>query len=372
MMRIDPVIVGVLLLSTARLATAAGQYVVTSIDYPGFGGTTIVTGTNDSGRIVGGFSVPGTPYAYGFSEIGGKYSLLPSAPCQRSRCETTPLTINSRGDIAGEFSDDLQHRAVFVIRKGALQLIDVPSSSDLALLGGLNERGDVVGYFQTDSGVVRMFLYSGTSVSQPPVPADFVDVAPKGINNSGQITGIYDDANGLHGFVAKRGKFTRINVPGALATSPAAINEPGDIIGSYSVVVQPGVLVQRGFLFARGSFANIDVPGGKNTLPTVLNNSGTIGGTFEDPALPAPFNTVAFVLQNGKYTRLPLPGAAESVGGIAASGEVVGTYFDPGCPVSCSVHGFRATPTEGQNQQQGQFSNASPAENLPNIGSRIR
>jgi hypothetical protein len=94
-----------------------------------------------------------------------------------------------------------------------------------------------------------------------------------------------------------------------------------------------------------------------------LNNAGTIAGTFEDPALPAPFNTAAFVLEHGKYTRLPLPGAAESVAGISASGEVIGTYFDPGCPVSCSVHGFRAAPTAGQNQQQhGQFSNPPPAE----------
>jgi uncharacterized membrane protein len=345
-----PVIVGVVLLWASHAATAAGQYTVTSIDYPGFRGTTIVTGINNAGRTVGGFSVPGTGYAYGFSESGGKYSLLPSAPCQRSRCETTPLAINSRGDIAGEFSDDLQHRTVFVIRKGALQLINVPSSSDLALLGGLNDRGDVVGYFQTDSGVVRMFLYSGTTVSQPAVPADFVDVAPKGINNSGQITGIYDDAKGLHGFVAKQGRFTRIDVPGAATTSPAAINEPGDIIGSYSVAVRPGIVVQRGFLLSHGKLADIDVPGGTNTLPSVLNNARTISGIFENPALAPPFNTGAFVLQNGKYIRLALPGAAESVGGITASGEVVGTYFDPGCPVSCSVHGFRATPADGQNQ----------------------
>lgn len=344
MMRTDTVIVGVLLLSAAHVASAARKYVVTSIDYPGFRGTTIVTGVNNSGRTVGGFSVPGTAYAYGFTESAGRYSLLPSAPCQRSRCETTPLAINSRGDIAGEFSDDLQHRAVFVIRKGALQVIDVPSLSGLALLGGLNERGDVVGYFQTDSGVVRMFIYSGTTVSEPPVPVDFVDVAPKGINNSGQITGSYDDAKGLHGFVTKRGKFTRIDVPGALATSPVALNEPGDIIGSYSVAALPGIFIQRGFLLAHGRLTNIDVPGGTNTLPSVLNNAGTVAGTFENPALPAPFNTGAFVLQKGKYTLLPLPGAAESVAGISASGEVVGTYFDSTCPASCSVHGFRATP----------------------------
>jgi uncharacterized membrane protein len=343
-MRVNPLIVGMMLLSTARISLGAGQYVITPIDYPGFRGTTIVTGVNNAGRTVGGFSVPGTAYAYGFSELAGNYSVLPSAPCQRSRCETTPLAINSRGDIAGEFSDDLQHRSVFVIRKGVLQLIDVPSSSELALLGGLNERGDVVGYFQTDSGVVRMFIYSGSTVSQPPVPADFVDVAPKGINNSGEVTGSYDNAKGLHGFVVKHGKFTRFDVPGALATTPAALNELGDVIGSYSLAAQGGIVIQRGFLLTHGKLVNIDVPGGSNTLPSALNNAGTIVGTFENPALQPPFNTGAFVLQKGKYTRLPLPGAAESVGGITASGEVVGTYFDSGCPVSCSVHGFIARP----------------------------
>ena len=343
MMRTGPMIAGVLLLSAARVGSAAEQYVVTAIDYPGFKGTTIVTGANDGGRIVGGFSVPGTSYAYGFSQFEGKYSLLPSAPCQRSRCETTPLAINSRGDVAGEFSDDIQHRAVFLIHKGALRLLEVPSSSGLALLGGLNEHGDVVGYFQTDSGRIRMFLYDGTTVSEPAVPADFLDVTAKGINDSGQITGSYDDAKGLHGFVAKRGKYTRFDVPGALATSPAAINERGDITGSYSVNAQPGIVIQRGFLLTHGRIASVDVPGGANTLPSALNEAGTIAGTFTDPALRPPFNTAAFVFQKGKYTRLPLPGAAESVAGMTASGEVVGTYFDPGCPVSCSVHGFRAT-----------------------------
>lgn len=354
-MRTRPVIIGVLLLWASYAALADTQYIVTSIDYPGFRGTTIVTGANDAGRIVGGFSVPGTQYAYGFSEIGGKYSLLPSAPCLQSRCETTPLAINSRGDIAGEFSDDIQHRAVFVIRKGALQLVSIPSSSDLAILGGLNERGDIVGYFQTDSGVVRMFLYSGTTFIQPAVPADFVDVAAMAINNRGDITGSYDDAKGLHGFISRKGRFTRIDVPGGFATSPVAINSSGDIAGSYSVAGGPGAPVQRGFLLAHGRLLNIDVPGGANTLPSALNDAGTIVGTFENPAIPRPFNTSAFVFQHGGYTRLPLPGAVESVGGITASGEVIGTYFDAGCPVNCSVHGFRAAPpgnSQGNNQNQ--------------------
>lgn len=347
-MRSYSMIIGIGLLWASQAIQAepgqSGQYTVTPIDFPGSAGTTMVTGTNDGGAVIGGFT-SSSQHTRGFIRLLGIYSWLPSPACKTAVCDTTPLAINSLGDIAGEFSDDVQHRAVFVIRGGLLlQLIGIPSSSNVALLGGLNDRGDVVGFFQTDSGVIRMFEYSGLKLSVPAVPADFVDVAAKGINNSGQITGSYDNATGLHGFLDTRGTFTRLDVPGGLDTSPVAMNNSGDLAGNYSVLSSAGVSVQRGFLFTRGQYTNVDFPGGANTLPSALNNAGTVAGTYEDPAVPAPFNTNAFVFQRGKYVRLPLPGAAQSVGAINSHGEVVGTYFDPGCPFSCTVHGFRATP----------------------------
>ena len=88
------------------------SYRVTTIDYPGFRGTTSVTGISDSERVIGAFSAPATQFTYGFVEFRGGFSLLPTAPCESAHCDTTPLAINSRGDVAGEFSPDATHRSV--------------------------------------------------------------------------------------------------------------------------------------------------------------------------------------------------------------------------------------------------------------------
>ncbi len=323
---------------------AIQQYAIETIDYPGFQGTTVAAAINDAGRIVGAFSVPGTQDSYGFSYWHGAFALLPSAACQTAHCEMNPLAINSRGDIAGEFSDSIDHRAVFIIRDGTLQqLISIPRSADLAILGGLNEHGDVVGYFQADTGKICMFLYRDAVLSEPAIPADFVDVVATGINNRGQIAGSYDDARGLHGFIEKNGLFNRIDVPGAVETRVAAINETGDVVGSYAVREATEAIVQHGFLLSHGTLVTIDVPGGTNTLPSVLADDGTVAGTFENPAGMAPFNTEGFVFSKGTYSHLNVPGSVQGVSGISRSGEVVGAYFDSNCPTDCSIHGFIAT-----------------------------
>ncbi|MBV8742961.1 MAG: hypothetical protein JOZ12_14325 [Sinobacteraceae bacterium] len=334
--------VAVLATVLAPAVTSAAQYTVTTVDYPGFAGYTMVNGINDAGRVVGDFSIPGTQLTYGFSRSGAPFSLLPSVPCTTPVCETTPLAINARGDVAGEFSNNVAHRQVFLIHAGVLQLIAIPSTSQLALFGGLNERGDVAGYFQTNRGPIHMFTYSKSVFTDIPVPSDFVDVTATGINNGGDITGAYDDARGLHGFIDKKGRFTRFDFPGGINTRPEAINEPGDIVGSYAT--GPGGTVLHGFLLSHGKFASVDFPGGVNTMPSVISNDRTITGMYQSPQLAAPFNTRAFVLQKGSYVSLPLPGAAMTVSGMNASGAIVGSYFDPSCPVNCRVHGFLATP----------------------------
>jgi hypothetical protein len=321
-------------------------YSVATIDYPGFRGTTTVNGVSDSERVVGAFTAPATQFGYGFLEFHGQFSLLPSGPCRSAHCDTTPLAVNSSGEIAGEFSEDPTHRSVFVIHGPLLLMIPVPSTRNLAILGGLNERGDVVGFFQTNAGPIRTFLYGGLLTSVLAVPAGFTDMAGRAINNSGQITGSVDDSKGLHGFAVTRGKFSRFDFPGGLNTSPVAINNPGDVVGTYNLASSSPTPVQHGFLMVRGGFTRVDFPGGLNTMPSALNDSDVVVGTYENPAIRPPFNTSAFVYQRGKFTRLPLPGAVENVGGISSSGIIVGTYFDAGCPVSCSVHGFTATPSK--------------------------
>lgn len=319
-------------------------YSVATIDYPGFRGTTTVSGVSDSALVVGAFTVPSTQFGYGFREFRGRFSLLPSASCRGAHCDTTPLAVNSQGTIAGEFSEDPTHRSVFVIHGPLLLMIPVPSTRNLSIFGGLNERGEVVGFFQTNTGPIRTFLYDGLLTSVLPAPAGVTDMAGRAINNGRQITGSFDDAKGLHGFLQTRGQFTRFDVPGGSNTNPVAINNSGDVAGTFTTPSASPTPPQHGFLMVRGRFTRLDFPGGLNTAAAALNDSQTVAGTYENPAARPPFNTGAFVYRQGRYTRLPVPGAVESVGAISSSGVVVGTYFDPGCPVRCSVHGFQATP----------------------------
>jgi hypothetical protein len=54
------------------------------------------------------------------------------------------------------------------------------------------------------------------------------------INPQGDIAGSYIDSSGnTHGFVLSKGKFTTIDVPGAVLTEASGINPRGDIVGDY-------------------------------------------------------------------------------------------------------------------------------------------
>lgn len=50
------------------------------------------------------------------------------------------------------------------------------------------------------------------------------------INDTGQITGAYDDADGHHGFLLQRGRWTRIDAPGRMATDAWGSNDRGQIV----------------------------------------------------------------------------------------------------------------------------------------------
>jgi hypothetical protein len=85
---------------------------------------------------------------------------------------------------------------------------------------------------------------------------------PIGINDRGQIVGYYDDADGLHGFLRKKdGRFSRIDFPGARATEAFKINNRGQVVGLYDETTPFDFADGRGFLLDQGRFTRIDVPG---------------------------------------------------------------------------------------------------------------
>jgi len=138
---------------------------------------------------------------------------------------------------------------------------------------------------------------------------------------------------GLTGPAQAQYTFATLDVPGAQVTEAFGINQAGQIVGVYQLVVG-GVL--HGFLLdVDGTYTTIDVPGATFTLALGINDAGQIVGYYSNPAIHG------FVLDvDGSYTTLDVPGGSGTQAyRINSLGQIVGQYAAGG-----RIHGFLATP----------------------------
>jgi N-acetylglucosamine-6-sulfatase len=138
------------------------------------------------------------------------------------------------------------------------------------------------------------------------------------INDSGNIVGSYTAGGTTHGFLLEGGGYTTIDVPGATSTVATGINDPGQIVGSYTLGG-----VTHAFLFSRGAFTTFDVPGASFTMPRGINDAGDIVGEYRSGGVAH-----GFLFSGGAYTTIDVPGATFTAyaSGINGPGEVVGRF----------------------------------------------
>lgn len=106
--------------------------------------------------------------------------------------------------------------------------------------------------------------------------------APFGINDLDVIVGTYSDTTGIHGFIYRDGIVTTLNDPLGPNTGATGINNRGQIVGSYNSG-NPGEPGSSGFLYSQGVFITIDDPLGTfGTMPNAINDRGEIVGTYID------------------------------------------------------------------------------------------
>ena len=143
-----------------------------------------------------------------------------------------------------------------------------------------------------------------------------------GINARGVVVGEYTDSAGkVHGFRWDRGRFTTVDIPGAALTSVADINSGGQMVGVYA---DPTGAV-HGFLLDGRDLLTVDVPGVAVTFPFGINDRRDIVGfTFSDPAAPP---AGAFLRRKGTFTSVAVPGAARTTATeIGNHGQIIGSY----------------------------------------------
>jgi probable HAF family extracellular repeat protein len=127
-------------------------------------------------------------------------------------------------------------------------------------------------------------------------------------------------------------KFTTTNVPGAIQTTPAGVNNAGVSVGQY----EDRSKVFHGYLLDGKRLTTLDDPKGSNTVCANLNPNGEISivGAYTNSM----GNSVGFLHHEGEFTDIPGPaGATASAAyGINDSGAIVGFYKDS----SGVTHGF--------------------------------
>lgn len=149
------------------------------------------------------------------------------------------------------------------------------------------------------------------------------DTEATAMTPSGDIVGRYFNPDGSHhGFLLHRGRFSSIDVPGAVLTDVQYINESGVILGYYN-----DGQFNHGFRLSQGRFSIIDDPGFQNTIAAGIGPDGDIVGGVSGNS-GTEFR--GFLLRRGIFSSIDFPGTSVAFqeATMIASGRIVGGYLD--------------------------------------------
>ena len=260
------------------------------------------------------FSVTTKANADGFSLSGTSFTILnvPGAYSIPGTNSTVATGINDVGQIVGYYRDGttFDYRG-FVYTAGTFSVLDFPGGS--TSLSGINNSGQIVG-----DSLSGGFLYSGGTITATSGPGG-IALDPRGINNNGQIVGSFVDSTGGHGFIQTGSSFIPLTFPGAITTVALGINDSGEVVGSYTT---PGN--EFGFLYSGGTFSTIICPGSIGGDALGINNSGAIVG---DCLAGGHLNGFLYTSGTYTFVDVPFHAANEAIG-INNKDQIVGYTGD--------------------------------------------
>jgi probable HAF family extracellular repeat protein len=227
----------------------------------------------------------------------------------------------------------------FLLEHGRFKPVAIPRGlEDLAPQGiiptSLNDRGQIVGVYADPAGASRGFRLDRGRFTKIDVPGAKA-TQPQGSNNRGQITGVYsntrpdlsaNDVQDRRGFLYDRGRYVRLDFPGSRSSQAFGINDLGQVVGEY----QDAAGDFHGYVWEWGRFRSIEAGGASG-----INNRGQIVGGTGDPTVAG----VGYLLERGRVTTFTVPGAQVTVpNGINDLGQIVG--FSITSPTATTASGF--------------------------------
>jgi uncharacterized membrane protein len=269
---------------------------ITSFDAPsagsGNGQGTIATAINLRGQIAGGSHnvSMGRAVSRGFvREVNGA---ITDFDATEDAIYTDAYAINLEGWVAGIYYDASYVGHGFLrLPDGAITTFDVPGL--IENVQEISPLGEIVGSYLEPNGTMHGFLWKpdGTLTSFDGIGfsretggigcghcSGTIATAASAV---GGIVGYYgglDDT--IHGFFRKaNGTMTVLDLPGAIATYPYAINLEGQIAGQY---MDASALVHAFLLQRNGTLHTFDVAGSNGMQVTAINLGGQIVGYYTD------------------------------------------------------------------------------------------
>ena len=214
------------------------------------------TGINDFGEIVGD-AVPFQPgIGQSFIDINGQIQTLiaPGANMDGALGFTAAFGVNNSGEVVGTFQNGPQlpnggsNRQGFLYSGGAFTILNVPAATEGTIAIGINNFGQVVGDYpvQLASGSTELegFLYSGGTYRTFPLPC--ADGEVRGINDLDEIVG---SCVGSQAFIlSPDGSATFLGFPNSVTTAGNAINDSGEVVGTYTTPEPSTILLFPGGL----------------------------------------------------------------------------------------------------------------------------
>ncbi|MFB3906752.1 MAG: hypothetical protein ACE15E_25235 [Acidobacteriota bacterium] len=278
-------------------------------DVPGYY-STLASGINDSGDVVGSVGNPGMK-SRSFLRRAGVSNLLDLS--ELGAASSVAQGINNNGDIVGFFDDSLGRHG-YLLRNGSYTKIDAPGEL-LTVLSRINDYGDIVGSLYTTSGAPsKGFMLRNGVFTSIQVPGALWTEAI-GLNDNREVVGNFADASGVHGFVTSAGTYNTIDYPGAVMTRLGGIDNHGNIVGRFRQTPDSPVVA---FARVRRDFLAIRIPcAGQFIAALDINRKGEIVGNFNAGSISWSF--IVSGVTKGKEVRDVLRASERRVGRIRSS-----------------------------------------------------